>query len=295
MEEQRFKAICSRQGRGFLTVYLSLLFMSTQQNKITRIWKTLKQEAHNTLSDFQRSGSVQEHEAYAGIVGEIKSKGFVVLPRFFDTAQCDQWKQEIDRLIETKPDRVTVDAQYSDHRIHHADALSDSIRQFYDHLELRKIVEMYEQCSIREGFTLAAKLVHQPTNLGSGGGWHRDSAAHRQTKAIVYLTDVFAETGPFQYIEQSHTSLSVLSDQVKNDRAFNQYRFEEKEVQSLISKDPKKLRTVCGLAGSVIIVDTRGIHRGMPIETGTRYALTNYLWFETPMPPHMQSLMVDPN
>jgi hypothetical protein len=38
----------------------------------------------------------------------------------------------------------------------------------------------------------------------------------------------------------------------------------------------------------VIIVDTSGLHRGMPIRSGERYALTNYYWpRRDAMPPSM--------
>ena len=42
--------------------------------------------------------------------------------------------------------------------------------------------ELYLQC------TMAGKLYYKNGNLGSGGGWHRDSFS-RQFKSIVYLTD----------------------------------------------------------------------------------------------------------
>ena len=42
---------------------------------------------------------------------------------------------------------------------------------------------------IENAFTMAAKIVFNDRNKGSGGGWHRDSI-NPSVKAMLYLNDV---------------------------------------------------------------------------------------------------------
>lgn len=123
---------------------------------------------------------------------------------------------------------------------------------------------------VKDGFTLGAKLEHADGNSGSGGGWHRDHPNMKQSKSILYLTDVTEENGPFQYIEGSHKSFNGYKDSYKYELDPLQQRFEDEEIQKLLEKEPQRLKTLTCKAGSVILTDTRGIHRGMPIKTGER-------------------------
>ena len=139
---------------------------------------------------------------------------------------------------------------------------------------------------------MAAKLEAAEGNKGSGGGWHRDHPNVKQSKSIVYLTDVSLQNGPFQYIEGSHTSRAVYRDCYKYGYDQFQSRFTEQEVQYLLENEPERLKTFTAEAGTVILTDTRGIHRGKPIETGERYALTNYLWMHSNIPKHISKSLV---
>ena len=123
--------------------------------------------------------------------------------------------------------------------------------------------------------TLAAKVVAKPKNLGSGGGWHRDSMYEKQIKAISYLSDVDGDNGPFQYVVGSHSKGSVLRT-LDLHHGPNLKRFRADDLERWCESNQERVETIVGSAGDVILVDTRGLHRGMPIISGTRYALTNY-------------------
>ena len=57
----------------------------------------------------------------------------------------------------------------------------------------------------------------------------------------------------------------------------SQYRFTEEEVDAILLKvGHLKLSTLTARAGDVILVNTKGIHRGKPVEEGVRYATTIY-------------------
>ena len=69
-------------------------------------------------------------------------------------------------------------------------------------------------------------------------------------------------------------------------------RFNEEEVRKMEEYSNENIQTLTGKAGTLILVDTRGIHRGKPIEEGERYALTNYNWITSKIPTHIKKLTV---
>lgn len=127
-------------------------------------------------------------------------------------------------------------------------------------------------------FTLAGEIKCSPGNLGSGGGWHRDSPYTNQFKTIIYLTDVCEENGPFQYIKGSHKrgSYKKVSEVLKGYN-YGKMRFSDEEV-GLVTKHVDGLSnlTVTGKAGDMLLVNTRGLHRGKPLTNGIRKAVTTY-------------------
>ena len=104
-------------------------------------------------------------------------------------------------------------------------------------------------------------------NLGSGGGWHRDSYFKKQFKTIFYLTKVNIENGPFTYLEPKlkifsrfYPMKARLSENVDNRLSFCSNKI------SMTSEKP-------GLGFSII---TNYIHRGIPITKNVRYAIQVY-------------------
>ena len=66
-----------------------------------------------------------------------------------------------------------------------------------------------------------------------------------------------------------------------------QSRFNVQEVDRLVKENPERLKTLTAKAGTVVLVDTSTIHRGVPMKEGTRYALTNYFFERTQINPHL--------
>ncbi|CAM4240012.1 phytanoyl-CoA dioxygenase family protein [Gillisia hiemivivida] len=260
--------------------------------KYNKILKSAKVEMNNLRLDFTHSEKFITTEVEEEIVKSIKEKGYYVLKNFFTREWCETAKQEIDRLIIDYNSQIWKDTAESDHRIFGADRVSTFIKEYYRDKNLISLLQTYEGTKVKDGFTLAAKLEAAPGNKGSGGGWHRDHANVKQSKSIVYLTYVTEENGPFQYIEGSHTSRAVYRDSYKYNYDQFQNRFEDAEVNRIIEKEPERLKTFTAEAGTVILTDTRGIHRGKPITKDYRYALTNYLWMHSNIPSHIAKTLV---
>lgn len=123
-------------------------------------------------------------------------------------------------------------------------------------------------------FTLGGYLK-AGQNGSSGGGWHRD-AFLSQFKAMLYLTDVNEKNGPFQIIPESHRFKNVLKAISRGGLSEWQDRLTDGEVKNVEKALGLERKTFLGKAGTLILFNSTTIHRGKPIESGERSALTNY-------------------
>ena len=95
--------------------------------------------------------------------------------------------------------------------------------------------------------------------------FHQDRDRLSFLKFFIYLTDVTPETGPHVYIRGSHRKIpfALRADGRKTDEAVKRAGLWD-EVQE-----------ICGPAGTLMAVDTIGLHKGKTPLTGDRLALEN--------------------
>ena len=248
-------------------------------------------ELKNIQQDYTQSLNLIHSKPDIDILGQIKEKGYAMIEGLFDEEWCKNIRDLMDELFVQYGSQIWRDDQDADNRIYGANLIAEEINQFYTHERINNILQTYEKQPYHQGFTLAGRIKAKENNLGSGGGWHRDYALGKQTKALMYLTDVDETNGPFQFLKGSHRAQSVYRDAIRYGFDLDKSRFTNEEVDPMLEAHPELLKTFTGKAGTVLLVDTRGIHRGKPIEKGQRYALTNYNWTSN-MPPHMQKILV---
>jgi hypothetical protein len=128
--------------------------------------------------------------------------------------------------------------------------------------ELQRI-SSYLGSAIRRWTLLASRITAVQGNLGSGGGWHRDSAFRHQVKVIWYLNEVRLENGPFSYVPGSHC----------RDRSSTKF---DPAYETRFDVCPNEVTNVIGPPGTKLICDTKCIHGGRVVESGVRYAITLY-------------------
>lgn len=84
--------------------------------------------------------------------------------------------------------------------------------------------------------------------------YHFDLDRLRFVKLFVYLTDVTAETGPHCFVRGSHRKLAPA---INRDG-----RYSDEEVEAAFGRDA--MVELCGPKGTILLVDTRGFHKGKP-------------------------------
>jgi len=208
---------------------------------------------------------------------EIQRNGYVVIPDFIDKEFCNNCIKDMDLMMKNHQEVVQ---KYSDLRIFGSEHFSENIMRFANNKFLKTLANHYNTIETDNGFTLAnvIEFSEESKNLGSGGGWHRDSK-NRQFKAILYLNDVTEENGAYQIIKKSHKLLPLLDDIKTGGLDYKIVRFSDQQINKILNKNPERLHTLTGKAGTVIIKDCSAIHRGSPLKSGKRYALTNYYFY----------------
>lgn len=90
--------------------------------------------------------------------------------------------------------------------------------------------------------------------------FHFDMDRFKFIKFFFYLTDVTTETGPHCYVKKSHKNLP--------NQLYNDGRKEDAELLNYYSEE--EILEITGKRGSIIAVDTRGLHKGKSLINGER-------------------------
>lgn len=212
------------------------------------------------------------------LLAQLHSCGFAVIENFVSSDQCRSLIAKVDRIFHVCARSLWRSEDGADVRAFAAETASEEIARYNSEPFLRRLAERYLGLPQVAFFTLANRIRPTPANLGSGGGWHRDSAAEHQFKSLLYLTDVGPENGPFEFVPNSHQLRSIVRTILRTGTGFGQHRFPDETVERVCRELAVTPRSFTATAGTLIVADTSGIHRGMPINSGERYVLTNYFF-----------------
>lgn len=91
--------------------------------------------------------------------------------------------------------------------------------------------------------------------------WHRDPEDRLMVKVFIYLNDVDETGGPFMYAKGSHVKGANYKDpEWYKEEGRNANRASDEDVAKIVPKSDWV--TAMGKAGTVILADTRGLHKG---------------------------------
>ena len=122
--------------------------------------------------------------------------------------------------------------------------------------------------------------------------FHFDLDRIKWLKVFVYLTDVGPDNGPHSFVAGSHRSAGIPADILR--RGYE--RLSDEEVHGRYGSE--RCKQFCAPRGSVIVEDTRGLHKGAHVRGAPRLILqlqfSNSL-FGTSYPRATMSRVVDPS
>lgn len=192
------------------------------------------------------------------------NKDFPVCRKFLEKDTITILKLAFEDYIKSEGSIIWTDDSLSDVRVFHAEKRIPAFKDLYS-----QMVEYYRECSgfyPDYSFLMVNKVVVKKGNLGSGGGWHRDSWRN-QSKVFVFMTDVTTSSGPLEYANKSYGFLSRACHFVLGRRSLR---------KSDLSFVDGQVEPICVDAGEGFYLDTTCLHRGRPIQEGYRIAATLY-------------------
>ena len=186
----------------------------------------------------------------------------------------------IDTFITNNQELLWVDNEESDIRIMGAENISEKFLSLNIKEFTQNIGSTFLQQKLKLLMIMANKVSFKSNNKGSGGGWHKDSNAE-QFKSLLYLSTVGKDNGPFQIVKNSNNDFINFKIFANLKKKFPAYRFTNEEINRIVKK--KDIIDFTGDAGTLILFNTSMLHRGSPIKSGIRYAMTNYFYPEGKM------------
>ena len=244
---------------------------------------TLSFHLNQKLRNIQNFSKFEKNEQ--NILYQIQEKGYAVIPNFVDENFCNRCINEFEKML---VDHYEYVQKQSDLRIFGAEELSENIKEYSSKKFLFNLANHYNAEETYNAFCLANKIEFsdKSSKLGSGGGWHKDSVS-RQFKSILYLNNVDENNGAYQIIEKSHKLPYLLKDMKKANMKFKKIRFTDEQIEKILEREPSRLKTLTGKTGTLIVKDCSAIHRGSPLKSGKRYALTNYFFQKRKISPKL--------
>jgi len=138
------------------------------------------------------------------------------------------------------------------------------IREISRSRELKAIASNYFQNeAILESINFRKSFVN---NFASSDTqiWHTDKNAHKILKFFIYCNDVDHNSGPFSFIEHTHRKIY--------NRLKCSHRIPDYLIERFYSKN--EIKELLGNSGDLLMVDTKGIHRGVKPTKNERILLT---------------------
>ena len=214
-------------------------------------------------------------------LNEVKNFSYYKIPNFISLDDARYYRACLEDALESSEEDKYKLGYYTDftkcdRRFFLFQRYSNKIEQQL--INNKKILEYYSAITGRktgERTLMANHIISHPKNLGSGGGWHKDTRYMTYFKAFIYLNDVDHENGPLQIIPGTH-SVQFLETCYKEGININKFTFEKDEIEIILKKFNKKVISLIGKAGDLIIANTKCLHRGKPLKKSERYAFTLY-------------------
>ena len=217
-------------------------------------------------------GRLTKEEA-TEISNEIKENGYKIFDKKLDANEINKllsFAYSTPANIIPKPKNAEAKGLYNNQQLlgtryqfSETDLLTDkTIQNIVADENFIAIAQEYLGCSPINDIVTMWWSTSYSTQASSEAAqlYHFDMDRFKFLKFFIYLTDVTTDTGPHCYIRGSNGS---LPESLREDR-----RFTDKEISNAYKKED--LVEICGNKGTIIAVDTRGLHKGKPLKQGER-------------------------
>jgi hypothetical protein len=232
---------------------------------------------HARRSPLQLALSEQQQQA----LKDLRTNGFAVVENYWDRERALELGARLVKYLEVGGDHEFEGGAYArfwdnrktDHgvrRIYHIERLVEELRDVRFDPFVLDIASAYYGLSFHSGMLMFQHNLQTNENTRS---YHVD-AFSKEFKAFIYLDDVDEGNGPFSYIPRTHRDRVRLMRKIISGRGDHAPTgFPPEELGALADTEQR----ICGPAGTMILADVRGLHRGTPQVERSRSVLVNYI------------------
>ena len=215
---------------------------------------------------------------------DLKRDGYVVVEGFWPREKALAMRDRLEPYLEPAESRDFESGAYirfwdnreydeGVRRLYHVDREVPELATFRHDPFCFNVVRAYYGVPFHSGLLM---FQHNTRSNANTRYYHVD-VFMKEFKAFLYLDDVDPGNGPFTYLRGTHRShFRRLKREIFWNGEGASTSFSNDNLGRTLNREVQ----VCGPAGTLILADVRGFHRGSPQVERSRSALVNYMYKE---------------
>jgi hypothetical protein len=212
---------------------------------------------------------------------DLRHNGYAVVEGFWPRERALETGRRLEQELEPGVDREYESGAYlrfwdnrdydqGVRRLYHVDKVVPELSEFRHDSFILGVAEAYYHLP----FHPAVLVFQHNTRSNHDTRYYHVDGFSREFKSFMYLDDVDAGNGPFTYIPGTHRShLLRLRKQLVGNREGSPTSFHANDIDDALEREVQ----ITGAAGTLILADVRGLHRGSPQRVGSRSVLVSYM------------------
>ena len=233
--------------------------------------------SHTGLLGTPHSAAIEE------LIAELQHKGYLVFPSLLDENTCDELMRFALSIPGVAKAMDEGEAHQPSSGIYRREEPTSTkfgydASRILENRNVQKLLVDNSLLSLIQGYLGSLPVVDIVAMWWSSAYksspdseaaqlWHFDMDRPKWLKVFVYLTDVGPENGPHSFIEGTHRRFGIPFAL----RSRGYARLTDYEISKHFTKE--RIVELIGKRGTVIVEDTRGLHKGVPVITGDRLIL----------------------
>jgi hypothetical protein len=256
--------------------------LQTLRENVRATRTIVKGDLQDKLAARREPPAVELDERQRRALAHLRRDGYAVIEDYWPREHALEMRDRLEAFLEPGVDQDYDEGAWL--RFWDARKHDQGVRRLYhvekvvpELAELRFDRWVLEIATAYYGVPFHSGLLMFQHNIQSNEHtrYYHVDAFIREFKSFVYLDDVDEGNGPFAYIpgSQKHHFRRLRKQVVGNPDGESPTSFYPEELGDLLELES----AVCGPAGTMILADVRGLHRGTPQVDRSRSALVNYI------------------
>lgn len=229
-------------------------------------------------------GDFKDEEKLKSIVEVIKLRGYVVFPEIVPSEIIERMHsftsntKALKRMMDGQTGSLDLSKEIYKGGVPKAVRYDYSVDDILDQPDVQDLISDGSILAIAEKYLNATpkadvlsmwwhtNFSDKPDSIAAQY-FHFDMDRVKWLKIFIYLTDVDSESGPHSFVEGSHKTNGIPSHLLRK----GYVRLSDEEIEESFTKE--KIINFTGKKGTLIIEDTRGLHKGAHVTGNPRLML----------------------